>query len=122
MPTYEYECTKCGARVDIFQSMSEPARKKLRKDDPKPCDCNATVRRLIGTGAGVIFKGSGFYETDYRSESYKKAAKDESEKAKAKSDKSAKGDKTAGTSEKSADKKSKPDAKPTGSKRADTTA
>lgn len=122
MPTYEYECTKCGARVDIFQSMSEPARKKLKKDDPKPCDCNATVRRLIGTGAGVIFKGSGFYETDYRSESYKKAAKDESEKAKAKSDKSATGDKSSDTTDKSSDKKPKQGTKPSGSKKADTPA
>jgi len=122
MPTYEYECTKCGARVDIFQSMSEPARKKLKKDDPKPCNCNGTVRRLIGTGAGVIFKGSGFYETDYRSESYKKAAKDESEKAKAKSDKPAKGDKSSGTSDNSGDKKPKSDANPSRTKKSDTTA
>lgn len=75
MPTYEYECTKCGAVVDIFQPMTDPARKKLRKTDPKPCDCDAAVRRRIGTGAGIIFKGSGFYTTDYRSESYKEAAK-----------------------------------------------
>jgi len=122
MPTYEYECTKCGARVDIFQSMSESARKKLKKDDPKPCNCNGTVRRLIGTGAGVIFKGSGFYETDYRSESYKKAAEADSEKAKAKSDKSAKSDKDSGTSEKSADKKSESDAKPAAKRKADTSA
>ncbi len=75
MPTYEYECTKCGKVVELFQSITEPARRRLRKKDPKPCDCQAPVIRLIGTGAGIIFKGSGFYETDYRSESYKKAAK-----------------------------------------------
>jgi len=75
MPTYEYECTKCGAVVEISHSMTEPARKKLKKDDPKPCACGAAVQRRIGTGAGVIFKGTGFYTTDYRSESYKNAAK-----------------------------------------------
>jgi putative FmdB family regulatory protein len=88
MPTYEYECTSCGAVVEIFQSMTEPSRRKLRKSDPKACDCNQPVRRRIGTGAGVIFKGSGFYVTDYRSESYKKAAKAETEGGEKKSPKS----------------------------------
>ncbi len=86
MPTYEYECDKCGEVVELFQPITEAARKKLRKKDPKPCDCNATVTRRIGTGAGVIFKGSGFYQTDYRSEGYKKAAKAESDAAAKKSD------------------------------------
>jgi len=85
MPTYEYECTKCGKTVDIFQSITEPARKKLRKEDPKPCKCDAPVQRRIGIGGGLIFKGSGFYLTDYRSESYKKAQKAESETASGKS-------------------------------------
>jgi len=84
MPTYEYECTKCGAVVEIFQSITEPARKKLKKDDPKPCDCGAAVKRRIGTGAGIIFKGTGFYTTDYRSENYKKAAKAEKDSGTAK--------------------------------------
>ena len=75
MPTYDYECTKCGKTFELFQPITEPARKKLRKDDPKPCKCGAAVRRLIGTGGGIIFKGSGFYITDYRSDSYKQAAK-----------------------------------------------
>lgn len=79
MPTYEYECTKCGKVVDIFQSITEPPRRRLRKTDAKPCDCNAPVRRRIGTGGGLIFKGSGFYLTDYRSDSYKKAAKAETD-------------------------------------------
>jgi putative FmdB family regulatory protein len=79
MPTYEYECTKCGKVVEIFQSITEPARKRLRKSDPKPCKCDAPVQRRIGTGGGIIFKGSGFYLTDYRSEGYKKAQKAESE-------------------------------------------
>lgn len=81
MPTYEYECVECGAVVEIVQPITESPRKKLRKNDPKPCHCNGHVRRRIGTGAGIIFKGPGFYETDYRSESYKKAAKADKEAA-----------------------------------------
>lgn len=79
MPTYEYECTKCGAVVEIIQPITEAARKKLKKDDPKPCKCGAAVQRRIGTGGGLIFKGSGFYKTDYRSDGYKKSAKSEKE-------------------------------------------
>ena len=68
MPTYEYACEKCGHQFDEFQSITA---KPLRKCP----ECGKlALRRLIGTGAGIIFKGSGFYETDYRSESYKKAA------------------------------------------------
>lgn len=74
MPTYEYECTRCGAVTEVFQPISEPARRRLRKEDNPACACNASVTRRVGTGAGIIFKGSGFYQTDYRSESYKKAA------------------------------------------------
>ena len=59
MPTYEYECEKCGHRFEKFQNMSE----KPVKSCPK---CKAEVRRLIGGGAAVIFRGSGFYETDYK--------------------------------------------------------
>lgn len=79
MPTYEYECTKCGAVTEVFQSITEAPRRRLRNSDRPACDCNAPVRRRIGCGAGIIFKGSGFYQTDYRSESYKKAAKAEKE-------------------------------------------
>ena len=68
MPTYDYECDACGHAFEKFQPISaKPVRKCPRCGKLK-------VRRLIGTGAGVIFKGSGFYQTDYRSESYKKAA------------------------------------------------
>ena len=74
MPTYEYECTKCGKVFELFQRITEPPRRKLRSTDPKPCRCNAPVSRRISTGGGLIFKGSGFYLTDYRNESYKKAA------------------------------------------------
>lgn len=59
MPTYEYECSKCGKKFDLFQMM---------KDDPiKKCpDCKGKVDRLLGGGSGIIFKGTGFYETDYK--------------------------------------------------------
>lgn len=71
MPTYEYKCDKCGHE---FEQMQGITAKSLRKC-PK-CGKSA-LRRLIGTGAGLIFKGSGFYTTDYRSESYKESVKKE---------------------------------------------
>lgn len=67
MPTYEYECGKCGETLEIFQKITDPPRKRCPK-------CRGALRRRVGTGAGVLFKGAGFYATDYRSESYKKAA------------------------------------------------
>jgi putative FmdB family regulatory protein len=71
MPTYEYECQKCHHRFELFQSI---------KDKPKTScpNCRGRVKRLLGTGAGIIFKGSGFYTTDYRKPSYKEAANKES--------------------------------------------
>src|SRR3954453_1681264 len=72
MPTYEYQCDACGKKFEKFQSIkSGPIRKC-------PNCGKSKVRRLISTGAGLIFKGSGFYITDYRSESYKEKAKSES--------------------------------------------
>ena len=68
MPTYDYECDACGHTFELFQSISEPNQKKC----PKCSKLN--LRRLFGTGAAVVFKGSGFYQTDYRSESYKQKA------------------------------------------------
>ena len=91
MPTYEYECTKCGTVFEMFQPITEAPRRRLKKSDPKPCDCNAKVLRHIGAGAGIIFKGSGFYQTDYRSENYKKAAKAEKTAAEGKSKSDKKG-------------------------------
>src|SRR4051794_5155007 len=72
MPTYEYQCENCGHRFEKFQSIKAPAIRKCPE-----CGKN-TVKRLLGTGAGIIFKGSGFYTTDYRSESYKSDAKSDS--------------------------------------------
>lgn len=72
MPTYEYACDKCSHQFEQFQSITDAALRKCPK-----CGKNA-LRRLISSGAALLFKGSGFYETDYRSESYKKAAEAES--------------------------------------------
>ena len=65
MPTYDYKCTQCGHDFEIFQSMSESHIKKCP-------ECGGNVRRLVGAGAGLIFKGSGFYFTDYVKEKEKK--------------------------------------------------
>ena len=68
MPTYEYKCLDCGIQFDRFQSITE--------DPIQECpECSGQTKRLIGAGAGLIFKGSGFYITDYRSEGYKESAK-----------------------------------------------
>ena len=96
MPTYDYVCTECGHEMEAFHSMSaEPLK-----------DCPAcgkpALKRKIGTGAGLIFKGSGFYQTDYRSESYHKSAKAETESAKPATNKK----------ESAAKKESKPASKP----------
>ena len=81
MPTYEYVCDDCGHEFELFQSMSDGVKRKCPK-----CG-KLKLRRLIGSGAGVIFKGSGFYQTDYRSDSYKKAAEADKKKAEGKSEK-----------------------------------
>ena len=84
MPTYEYECEKCGITFEKFQNITAEPIKKCP-------ECGGPVKRLIGAGAGVIFKGSGFYATDYRSESYKQEAKKEKEPDKALKSKSSEG-------------------------------
>ena len=68
MPTYDYECDACGHAFELFQGINDPVKKKC------PECSKLKLRRLFGTGAAVVFKGSGFYETDYRSDSYKKGA------------------------------------------------
>ena len=94
MPTYDYECQKCGHAFEAFQQMSAEPLKKCP-------ECKGKVKRLLGTGAGLLFKGSGFYETDYRSESYKSGQNaDKSTASKSKSSESSK--------KKSGDAKSKP--------------
>src|SRR3954465_3476315 len=76
MPTYEYSCQKCGKNFEAFQSMRDEPFKECPKELCRlPKWGRGKVKRLLGTGAGLIFKGSGFYTTDYRSSSYKEAAK-----------------------------------------------
>jgi putative FmdB family regulatory protein len=79
MPTYEYECTKCKKTFEAFQSMKDDAYKTCPKEKCRMKTWGkGKVKRLLGAGAGLIFKGSGFYITDYRSEGYKSAAKSDS--------------------------------------------
>ena len=70
MPNYDYECLECGKRFEIFQSMND-----AKLTDCPDAACDGKVKRLLGTGGGIIFKGSGFYVTDYRSSSYENGAK-----------------------------------------------
>ena len=79
MPTYEYACQKCGQNFDAYQSMRDEAFQVCPKELCRQARWGkGKVKRLLGTGAGLIFKGSGFYITDYRSNSYKEGAKQES--------------------------------------------
>ncbi|MFN4905138.1 MAG: FmdB family zinc ribbon protein [Planctomycetota bacterium] len=95
MPTYDYECEACGHRFELFQSISADPEKKC------PECKKLKLRRLIGTGAAVVFKGSGFYQTDYRSDSYKKSAAADSSPSSSSSEKA--------SSEKSSSEKSTSD-------------
>ena len=107
MPTYEYECKSCRHHFDLFQSMSDAVKRKCPK-----CG-KATLERLIGTGAALIFKGSGFYQTDYRTESYKKSAEADKKPAETKSSET----KTPDSKSKAADTAT-PSAKPDAASRA----
>ena len=83
MPTYEYFCKKCGCEFEMFQSISAQALRTCPQDRcPQKKWGRGRVKRKISAGAGLLFKGSGFYITDYRSEGYKQAAKKESPAAK----------------------------------------
>ena len=97
MPTYDYECDACEHEFELFQGINDPVKRKC------PECGKLKLRRLFGTGAAIMFKGSGFYETDYRSDSYKKAAE---------ADKKAMSE----SKEKSSDSKSSDKSKKSGSK------
>ena len=101
MPTYDYECDACGHEMEVFQGINDEVLKKCPE-----CGKNK-LRRLFGTGAAIVFKGSGFYETDYRSESYKKGEKAAKEAKESKSkDSGSKSD--SGSKAESKSKKTKP--------------
>lgn len=102
MPTYEYSCQKCGKNFDAFQSMRDEPFAECPEDKcQEPAWGHGKVKRLLGTGAGLIFKGSGFYITDYRSNSYKEGAKKDAPP-------SAGGEKTSGGKEGSSSSSSAP--------------
>jgi len=75
MPTYEYECDKCAKRFDLFQSMTAKPLAKCPK-------CGGKATRLLGTGSGIIFKGTGFYHTDYKNKGSSLSAKESCDKPK----------------------------------------
>ncbi len=85
MPTYDYECKACHHRWELFQSIKADPEKKCPKCGKKQ------AQRVIGPGAGIIFKGSGFYQTDYRSSAYQKAAEADKKAAEGTNGKSDKG-------------------------------
>ena len=101
MPTYDYECGACSHAFELFQSISDGVKRKCP-------ECGKhKLKRLFGTGGAVVFKGSGFYQTDYRSESYKKGAEKAKKAADSKnksSEKSSKGDSSQSSSSKSTGK------------------
>ena len=100
MPTYEYKCLDCGIQFDRFQSITE--------DPLQECpECSGQTKRLIGAGAGLIFKGSGFYITDYRSEGYKESAKKDKDSSSSGDGDSKSSDSKSGDSKSSDSKSSK---------------
>ncbi len=104
MPTYDYECDACQHTFELFQNINDPVKKKC------PECGKLKLRRLFGTGAAIVFKGSGFYQTDYRSESYKKdakAAKDAAKPADKKGDSASGSDSKKTSKAKSKDQSSK---------------
>ena len=100
MPTYDYKCLECDIQFEKFQGITAPPLEECP-------ECNGKVKRLIGAGAGLIFKGSGFYATDYRSEGYKKSAEKDKNASSEKSDKSDKSDKKEKKTDTSSESKSK---------------
>lgn len=99
MPTYDYKCLACDTRFEQFQGITAPAIEACP-------ECGGKVKRLIGAGAGLIFKGSGFYITDYRSEGYKESAKKDKDSSSDKNSGSDKGKKKEKKTDTSSESKS----------------
>ncbi len=100
MPTYDYKCLACDVRFEKFQGITAPPIEECP-------ECGGKVKRLIGAGAGLIFKGSGFYITDYRSEGYKESAKKDKKESSDKSEASDKSEKKEQKTDTSSESKSK---------------
>ncbi len=112
MPTYEYSCEKCGKNFDAYQSMRDVAFPECPKEHCQLGEWgHGKVKRLLGTGAGLIFKGSGFYITDYRSNNYKEGAKKEAP-ASSSPEKSSSGAKEGGGNQTPSTPAKAPEAKP----------
>ena len=110
MPTYDYHCDACEHEFEHFQGMNDPLLTKCPECGKKK------LRRLIGAGAAIVFKGSGFYQTDYRSESYKKKAEAETKSSESSSSSSSES-KSAGEAKASESKSS--ETKPAGKKKSE---
>ena len=104
MPTYDYECDACSHKFELFQGINDPVETKCPECKKKK------LRRLFGTGGAIVFKGSGFYQTDYRSESYKKGASADKPASESKSSDSKSSETKSSSSEKKSSD-SKPSAK-----------
>lgn len=104
MPTYDYECDACSHKFELFQGINDPVETKCPECKKKK------LRRLFGTGGAIVFKGSGFYQTDYRSESYKKGASADKPASESKSSDSKSSEAKSSSSEKKSSD-SKPSAK-----------
>jgi len=116
VPTYDYECTKCSRMFEVYQSITAPVLRKIKTECDK-CNNKAPVKRLIGTGSAVLFKGDGFYQTDYRSADYKKAAKADKDAGSKSSDKDGSSTKTTKSKDESKPAKKKESAKPSSPKK-----
>ncbi|MFT4550056.1 MAG: putative FmdB family regulatory protein, partial [Verrucomicrobiales bacterium] len=103
MPTYDYHCEKCDKTFEFFQTMTDDRLTECQDEA-----CRGKVKRLIGTGAGLLFKGSGFYITDYRSDNYKAGAKSESGKSESGKSESGKSDSGKSDSKKTGSSGTKP--------------
>ncbi len=107
MPTYDYECEACDHKFELYQSITAEPEKTCPQCKKKK------LRRLIGTGGAIVFKGSGFYQTDYRSDSYKKSASaDSSSTSSSSTDKSSSDSKATASDSSTTASTSKPDASP----------
>lgn len=106
MPTYDYVCDACDHKFELFQSITAEPEKKCPECGKKK------LRRLIGAGAAIVFKGSGFYQTDYRSESYKKRAEADSKSSESKSSESKASESKSSESKSGAASPSKSDKQP----------